>query len=172
MLGGPSTAQAHLVTPSQKSDKLSVVYKKQTANLKHARYVCNNGRKTWTNTKWHCHATKWLPESRERTWKLLHPTPVFSAAWLRANVEWCKYELVRRETADTFDPGIWNGQGSGAFGLPQALPFSKMPKAAWPREYGGSENPWVQLAWMDGYVADRYGSYCNAIAFHNANNYY
>ena len=46
---------------------------------------------------------------------------------------------------------------SGAYGIPQALPYTKMPKAAWPPWAGGSANPAAQIAWMAAYMGQRYG---------------
>jgi len=42
--------------------------------------------------------------------------------------------------------------GSGAYGIPQALPYTKMPKAAWPPAAGGSANPTAQIMWMVQYI--------------------
>ncbi|MCR2812709.1 lytic transglycosylase domain-containing protein [Microbacterium sp. zg.Y1090] len=56
----------------------------------------------------------------------------------------------------------WNYQaynaGSGAFGIPQALPGSKMASAGadW------QTNPATQIAWGLGYISGRYGSPCGA----------
>lgn len=57
---------------------------------------------------------------------------------------------------------------SGAYGLVQALPGSKMASA-------GSDwrtNPATQLKWGFGYIEDRYGTPCSAWSFHLANNWY
>ena len=51
---------------------------------------------------------------------------------------------------------------SGACGIPQALPCSKL----------GTNDPVAQIKWMQGYVFARYGSWANALAFHYANNWY
>jgi phage-related protein/lysophospholipase L1-like esterase len=55
----------------------------------------------------------------------------------------------------------WNqfadNPSSGAYGIPQALPFTQMPKAAWPASAGGSSNPTAQIEWMWDYMASRYG---------------
>lgn len=53
---------------------------------------------------------------------------------------------------------------SGAYGIPQALPYTKMPKAAWPSWAGGSSDPGSQISWMVGYIKGRYGSPQNAWA--------
>lgn len=65
----------------------------------------------------------------------------------------------------------WNPKArnaSGAYGLPQALPASKMASA-------GSDwrsNPITQLKWYKGYIKGRYGSIGKAIAFRHAHNWY
>jgi hypothetical protein len=51
---------------------------------------------------------------------------------------------------------------SGAYGIPQALPFNKMPQAAWPASAGGSSDPSAQISWGLGYIKGTYGSPCNA----------
>ncbi|WP_420157650.1 transglycosylase SLT domain-containing protein [Nocardiopsis sp. CNT-189] len=66
----------------------------------------------------------------------------------------------------------WNPQAqnpsSGAYGIPQSLPGSKMASA-------GSDwqtNPATQIEWGLGYIKDRYGSPCEAWAHSQANNWY
>ena len=66
----------------------------------------------------------------------------------------------------------WNyraqNPSSGAYGIPQALPGSKMASA-------GSDwrsNPATQIEWGIGYIADRYGTPCSAWAHSQANNWY
>ncbi len=57
---------------------------------------------------------------------------------------------------------------SGAYGIPQALPASKMSTA-------GSDwrtNPTTQIEWGLGYIQDSYGSPCSANEFKLANNWY
>jgi hypothetical protein len=72
---------------------------------------------------------------------------------------------------------LWNRAGgwkynavaaSGAYGIPQALPGSKMASA-------GPEwrtNPTTQIKWGLGYIKAIYGSPCGAWAFLEANGYY
>jgi hypothetical protein len=66
----------------------------------------------------------------------------------------CLQSLWQRESG-------WNWSAanpSGAYGIPQALPGSKMASA-------GSDwrtNPATQIRWGLGYIADRYGSPCGA----------
>ena len=57
---------------------------------------------------------------------------------------------------------------SGAYGIPQSLPASKMASA-------GSDwrtNPRTQIAWGLGYISDRYGSPCAAWRHSQARNWY
>jgi hypothetical protein len=57
---------------------------------------------------------------------------------------------------------------SGAYGIPQALPGSKMAMfgADW------QTNPATQIKWGIWYMKNRYGSPCNAWAFWQANGWY
>ncbi len=57
---------------------------------------------------------------------------------------------------------------SSAYGIPQALPGSKMASAGadW------ATNPVTQIRWGLGYIADRYGSPCSAWSFKNGNGWY
>lgn len=57
---------------------------------------------------------------------------------------------------------------SGAYGLPQSLPGSKMASAGadW------RTNPITQLKWMKGYVSSRYGGGPQAASFWRAHNWY
>jgi len=57
---------------------------------------------------------------------------------------------------------------SGAYGIPQALPGSKMATAGpdW------QTNPATQIRWGLGYIKGRYGSPCNAWAFWQSSGWY
>ena len=68
-------------------------------------------------------------------------------------------DLIMRESA--YDPNIKNLK-SGACGIPQALPCSKIKDKSVPG----------QLAWMISYIKDRYGNPANAIAWHNSHHWY
>lgn len=61
---------------------------------------------------------------------------------------------------------------SGAYGIPQALPYSKMPKAAWPETAGGSSDAATQIKWGLTYIKGRYGSPQMAWAHEQSNNWY
>jgi len=71
-------------------------------------------------------------------------------------------ELIQRESG--CDPNAVN-PSSGACGIPQALPCSKLPN-------GINTSPVDQLIWMQNYVYSRYTTWDNAISFHNQNNWY
>jgi transglycosylase-like protein with SLT domain len=65
----------------------------------------------------------------------------------------------------------WNYQAqnaSGAYGIPQALPGSKMASvgADW------QTNPATQIKWGLGYIQSKYGTPCNAWSFWQANGWY
>lgn len=74
-------------------------------------------------------------------------------------------ELIRRESG--CNPFAMNAS-SGAYGIPQSLPASKMASAG--ADY--MENPVTQLKWMKSYTLARYGSFAAAIVFHNNNGWY
>ncbi len=67
----------------------------------------------------------------------------------------------------------WNNKAknpsSGAYGIPQALPESKLPAAG--QESGGSD-PTAQISWGLSYIKQRYGSPSAAWAHEQANNWY
>jgi hypothetical protein len=65
----------------------------------------------------------------------------------------------------------WNYQAenaSGAYGIPQALPGSKMATAGadW------QTNPATQVKWGLGYIQGRYGDPCSAWSYWQAHSYY
>lgn len=87
------------------------------------------------------------------------------ARHLRRLVHPCLAAIVDRESGWRVDA---RNPSSGAYGLPQALPGSKMRAA-------GSDwrsNPLTQLVWMIGYVTARYGGPCEALAFHKQHGWY
>lgn len=71
----------------------------------------------------------------------------------------CLAAIIDREDPG-WSPTRWNTQGSGAYGLPQALPGSKMASAGadW------ATNPYTQIRWAHSYATTRYGSDCSAWA--------
>jgi hypothetical protein len=69
----------------------------------------------------------------------------------------------------------WNQfaeNASGAYGIPQALPFNKMPQAAWPASAGGSSDPSAQISWGLSYIKGTYGTPCNAWAHEQSFGWY
>jgi hypothetical protein len=64
----------------------------------------------------------------------------------------------------------WNADNpnSSAYGIPQALPGSKMSSAGadW------ATNPTTQIRWGLGYIADRYGTPCGAWSFKQGHGWY
>ena len=80
----------------------------------------------------------------------------------------CLDLLWTYESAHTWSPTVAN-PGSGAYGIPQALPGGKMA-AAGPDWQG---NPATQIRWgLKIYIPGRYGSPCGAWSWELANNWY
>jgi hypothetical protein len=77
----------------------------------------------------------------------------------------CLQNLWNRESGWRYDA---ENPGSGAFGIPQALPGSKMASAGadW------QTNPRTQIIWGLGYIKNVYGTPCNAWSFELHNGYY
>ncbi|WP_374775609.1 transglycosylase SLT domain-containing protein [Streptomyces sp. NBC_01310] len=77
----------------------------------------------------------------------------------------CFSKIINQEST-------WNylavNKSSGAYGLVQALPGSKMASAGadW------RTNPATQIKWGLNYMEDRYGGPCSAWSFHQANGWY
>ncbi|HEY6311268.1 MAG TPA: lytic transglycosylase domain-containing protein [Streptosporangiaceae bacterium] len=76
----------------------------------------------------------------------------------------CLLDLWNRESGWVYDAE----NASGAYGIPQALPGSKMASAGpdW------QTNPATQISWGLGYIKQIYGNPCSAWAFEEANGYY
>jgi hypothetical protein len=77
----------------------------------------------------------------------------------------CLDSLWTRES--NWNPGAHNGS-SGAHGIPQALPGSKMASAGpnW------ENDPATQITWGLGYIQDRYGSPCGAWGHSESHGWY
>jgi hypothetical protein len=76
----------------------------------------------------------------------------------------CLVDIWNRESGWRYDAE----NASGAYGIPQSLPGSKMASA-------GSDwqtNPATQIKWGLGYIKATYGNPCSAWAFEEANGYY
>jgi hypothetical protein len=76
----------------------------------------------------------------------------------------CLLDLWNHESGWRYDAE----NPSGAYGIPQALPGSKMASAGpdW------ATDPATQIRWGLGYIKAIYGNPCNAWAFDDANGYY
>ncbi|HEX8487826.1 MAG TPA: hypothetical protein VF642_04720 [Propionibacteriaceae bacterium] len=77
----------------------------------------------------------------------------------------CYNKIIMRESVwDTFA----DNPTSSAYGIPQALPGSKMASAGsdW------RDNPATQIKWGLGYVKSRYGTPCSAWSFKSAHGWY
>jgi hypothetical protein len=91
-------------------------------------------------------------------------TLVAQRGWDEAQFS-CLVALWNRESG-------WNvyatNPSSGAYGIPQALPGSKMASAGpdW------QTNPLTQIRWGLDYIAASYGTPCGALAHSNATGYY
>ena len=76
----------------------------------------------------------------------------------------CLVDIWNRESGWRYDAE----NASGAYGIPQALPGSKMASAGadW------QTDPATQIRWGLGYIKATYGNPCSAWAFEEANGYY
>jgi hypothetical protein len=87
---------------------------------------------------------------------------------LAAGMGWTGAQWKALETLWTGESG-WNpkakNKSSGAYGIPQALPHTKMPKAAWPESAGGKSDAATQIQWGLSYIKQRYGTPQMALAF-------
>lgn len=101
----------------------------------------------------------------------------YARHWLRARVVErqfrCAAVLFERESH-------WNVHShnpvTGAHGIPQAVPGSRMAKAEEPR-WGRRWDDWrddaaVQVRWGRWYVRGRYGSFCSALRFQTIHGWY
>ncbi len=72
------------------------------------------------------------------------------ALWQRES-GWSQYADTRKTGLDPAGASVF------AYGIAQARPYSKMPKAGWPADKGGQSNAGVQITWGEQYIAGRYG---------------
>ena len=92
-------------------------------------------------------------------------------SWLAASgipeSEWGYVDsIVTRESGWRYN--VWNSTGSGAYGLCQSLPASKMASAG--SDY--MSNPVTQLKWCHGYAIARYGGWSGAYVFWQNNHWW
>jgi resuscitation-promoting factor RpfB len=87
---------------------------------------------------------------------------------------WTK-ESGWNNTADTRQTGAGGdhpGSSEFAYGIAQARPATKYPKAGQPPDLGGNADPTVQIRWGLDYIRGRYGSPAAAWQHEIANNWY
>jgi hypothetical protein len=85
--------------------------------------------------------------------------------------EWiCLDELWERESGwrTHRTPHLRANRSSGAYGIPQSLPASKMATAGYDYRW----NPITQVKWGLSYIKERYGSACKALEHHDKKNWY
>ena len=100
------------------------------------------------------------PTPRDTVWN----ARIYAKAVLGDQQYGCVYDLFQMESK--WDPTA--SSGSGAYGIPQAVPGSKM--AAFGPNWRYS--PLIQVKWGIWYVNSRYGSACNAWAFWQVHGWY
>lgn len=104
-----------------------------------------------------------------------HPDWIVGQQWQDWKALW-NQESGWSNTADTRKTGAGGDNASSvvfAYGIAQARPYSKMPKAAWPPDKGGSSDSATQIAWGVQYLEEpQYGSPSKAWAHEQANGWY
>jgi hypothetical protein len=82
----------------------------------------------------------------------------------------CLDELWERESSwrTRKSPHLAVNRSSGAYGIPQALPASKMASAGRDWKF----NPKTQVKWGLNYINERYGSACKALEHHDKKGWY
>ena len=105
-----------------------------------------------------------LPAPNAGTAQLIAYNMLSSFGWNPATYYSCVDNIFSRESGWRYN--AYNA--SGAYGIPQALPGSKMATAGadW------QTNPATQIKWGLGYMRDRYGDPCKAWAYWQAHSYY
>lgn len=112
-----------------------------------------------------------LPASRSHVRTFLEQKPIvlspkkYAEKQVGSEQFSCLNKLWKEESE--WDEDAMNSS-SGAFGIPQALPGSKMASAG--KDW--KTNPITQVKWGIDYIEDRYGSPCNAWNHWLAENWY
>jgi len=92
----------------------------------------------------------------------------FARTYMKDKYGWCGSEFVCLHTLWNRESG-WrvnaHNSSSGAHGIPQALPGSKMGT-------GWRTNPNVQIIWGLKYIKSRYNTPCNALSVWNRQRWY
>jgi resuscitation-promoting factor RpfB len=105
-----------------------------------------------------------LPAPNPGTAQAIAYDMLSSFGWAPSTYFSCLNNIWTRESGWSYDAE----NASGAYGIPQALPGSKMATAGadW------ATDPATQIKWGLGYIQERYGDPCKAWAFWQANGYY
>jgi hypothetical protein len=105
-----------------------------------------------------------LPPPNPGTAQAIAYNMLSSFGWSPATYYSCVNNIFSRESGWRYN--AYNA--SGAYGIPQALPGSKMATAGadW------QTNPATQITWGLRYMRDRYGDPCKAWAYWQAHSYY
>ncbi len=109
-------------------------------------------------------ATVTLPPPNPGTAQSIAYNLLSSYGWAPGTYFSCLNNIWTRESG-------WNYQAenaSGAYGIPQALPASKMASAG--ADY--LTDPKTQIIWGLGYIQGRYGNPCSAWSYWEAHGYY
>lgn len=82
----------------------------------------------------------------------------------------CFDEIMQRESSwrTVKNPELADNPRSSAYGIPQALPGSRMRSAG----YDWATNPITQIKWAIDYIDERYGTSCKALEHHNKKGWY
>jgi hypothetical protein len=97
------------------------------------------------------------------TWRTVKWCSKYYAKTLMSKRQYgCFNNVIKRESGWRYKA---RNKYSGAYGLPQALPGSKMGK-------GWKTNPRVQVRWAKKYMNNRYGSPCAAWSFWQNHHWY
>jgi hypothetical protein len=109
-------------------------------------------------------ATVNLPPPNPGTAQAIGYNMLSSFGWSPATYYSCLNNIFSRESGWRYTAE----NASGAYGIPQALPGSKMATAGadW------QTNPATQITWGLRYMRDRYGDPCKAWAYWQAHSYY
>jgi hypothetical protein len=87
------------------------------------------------------------------------------------NQQWlCLDELWQRESSWQTKKRPWLAQNSrsGAYGIPQSLPATKMQTKG--KDY--RVNPYTQVDWGLSYISERYQTPCEALKHHDRKGWY
>jgi hypothetical protein len=103
------------------------------------------------------HHKAWLERDPRRVGCYLNALAGWATEWPCLDRLWGPLESSWQVTADN--------PNSDAYGIPQALPGSKMGP-------GWESSAWVQVRWGLGYIRGRYGSPCGALGYRLAHGYY